>query len=309
MPLNSLYVRARFSPPAGLAALAWGSLYPDARRRTRPPGFRAPLQASEQEDFPLNKRDAVPATAAAKGKKGKPDEVDPEFEGLMSEIEGDLRSDEFKKLWKNYGTLIVTLVVLLIVGVTGFTLYRQYAAEQHLEAARRYELAVQAQQAGRTDDAMTQFGALVQDGGRGYSALARLNQAALQMEKQDYAAAIANYQALAADEKADPLLRDLAVLLRVLNSLDREDPKVLEAALTPLTNPNNAFNLSALELSALLAAKQGDTARAIKTLAQISTDPSTSTSMRQRADDLAKLYQSGATPPPPTAPAAAPAKP
>jgi hypothetical protein len=280
-----------------------GLRVPDARRLVRPPVFSAPPASTfEQEDFPLNTKDAVPATAAAKGKKGKSDEVDPEFEGLMSEIEGDLRSDEFKKLWRNYGGFIVTLVVLLIAGVTGFTLYRQYAAEQHLDAARRYELAVQAQQAGRTDDALTQFGALVQDGGRGYSALARLNQAALQIEKQDYAAATANYQALASDEGQDPLFRDLAVLLRVLHSLDREDPKTLEAALTPLTNPDNAFNLSALELSALLAAKQGDTARAIKTLAQISAEPSTPTAMRQRANDLSKLYQSGVTPPPPTAP-------
>ena len=251
----------------------------------------------------MNKvRDAVPAKVDAKAGKGPAEEVDHEFEGLMSEIETDLRSDEFKKIWKSYGNLIIALVVALVLGVTAFQLYRQYEVRQREAAARRYETAIKAAEAGKRDEAITLFGEVIKDGGKGYGPLARLTQAALQVEKQDIDGAVANYKALAADEKADPVFRDLATLLRVLHGLDREDPKTLEAALTPLANPNNAFNLSALELQALLAAKQGDTDRAIKTLAQVSADPLTPPSMRERADDLTKLYQSGIMPPPPAAP-------
>ena len=262
----------------------------------------------------MNKvRDAVPATVDAKGKKGPAQDVDPEFEGLMSEIETDLRSDEFRKIWSRYGNFIIGLVVVFILGVTGFQLYRQYEAREREATARRYETAIKAAESGKRDEAIAQFGEIVKQGGKGYGALARLTQAALQIEKQDIDGAVANYKALAADQKADPIFRDLATLLRVLHSLDREDAKSLEAALTPLANPNNAFNLSALELQALLAAKQGDTDRAIKTLAQISADPATPPSMRERAEDLTKLYQSGIMPPPPAAPtlpaAAAPAVP
>jgi len=96
------------------------------------------------------------------------------------------------------------------------------------------------------------------------------------------------------------VFRDIAVVLQVLHSLDREDPKTLEAVLTPITSPNNAFNMSALELSALLAAKQGDTARAVKILAEITSDTTVPASMRERAEDLSKFYQSGVTPPPPS---------
>ncbi len=268
----------------------------------------------EVEESPLNKvKDVVPASAQpAKGGKGKSDDTDHELEGLMSEIETDLRTDEFKKIWNKYGTVFVALGAMLILGVTGFQLYRQYDDKQLGDVARRYELAIAAQQEGKTDDAIAQFGALTIEGRKGYGTLARLSQAALLLEKKDFDGAIANYKAVAADPEADPIFRDLATLLRVLHGLDREDPKLLEAALTPLTNPSNAFNLSALELSALLAAKQGDTARAVKTLAQISADPGTPASMRDRADDLTKLYQAGVVPPPPAAPtipapAAAPA--
>ena len=270
------------------------------RRRTR-----------EVEEISLNQpKDAVPvSTQPAKSTKGKPDDTDHELEGLMSEIETDLRSDEFKKIWKQYGGVFTALAAVLILGVTGVQLYRQYDARQHEAVARRYELAIAAQQDGKTDDAMSQFGALVSEGRKGYGALARLSQASLQLQKKDINGAVANYKALAEDPKADPVFRDLATLLSVLHSLDRDDPKLLEAALTPLTNPNNAFNLSALELSALLAAKQGDSERAIKTLALISADPATPASMRERADDLTKLYQAGGMPPPPAPPIPAAAAP
>ena len=254
----------------------------------------------------MNKvKDAVPAPTgpAAKGKPETPDELDPEFQGLMSEIETDLRADEFKKIWKSYGNVIITFVILVVVGVTGAVLYRDSEVKNREAAARRYELAIAAQQDGKTDDAITAFTALTKDGGKGYGMLARFSLAALQIQKQDFAGATATYKSLADDQAVEPTFRDLATLLRVLNNIDRDDPKTLEAALTPLTGPNNAFNLSALELQALLAAKQGDTERAVKTLAQITTDPNTPASMRERAQDLTKLYQAGVIPPPPAPPA------
>lgn len=258
-----------------------------------------------------NVKDAVPAPAdAAKGKnKKKPDDTDHELEGLMSEIETDLREEELKKIWKNYGALIITFVVAMVIGVAGFQFYRQYETKRQDESAARYEAAVKADEEGKTEDAISQLAALAQDGAKGYATMARLTEAALRVRKNDIDAALANYKTIAADKGVDPVFRDLATLLTVLHSIDRADAKTLEAQLTPLTNPNNAFNLSALELTALLAAKQGDTPRAIKTLAQISADPEAPASMRERAEDLTKLYESGVMPPPPPAPAipAAPA--
>ena len=247
----------------------------------------------------MSKSKDVVAAGAAKAKKDEPDH---ELEGLMSEIETDLRSDELRKIWKSHGSLIIAFVVLLLGAVVGVQLYRQYIEREHDAAARRYELAVKTRQDGKTDDALKEFGALVATGGKGYGPLARLNQAALQVEKKDIDGALANYKALAADATADPALRDLATVLFVLHSMDRADPKTLEAELTPLTNPSNAFSLSALELQALLAAKQNDMPRAVKTLEQIMADPAASAAMRERVGDLVKLYQAGIMPPPPAAP-------
>ena len=252
-----------------------------------------------------NVKDAVPAPAeAAKGKnKKKPDDTDHELEGLMSEIETDLREDELKRIWKNYSGVIITFVLAVVLGVTGVQLYRQYDLKQRDNAGRQYEAAIKTQEDGKSDEALAQFALLAKEGPTGYATVARLSQAAIQSQKNDIDGALANYKLLAQDSNVDQVFRDLATLLGVLHSLDRADAKTLEAQLTPLASPNNAFNLSALELTALLAAKQGDTARAIKTLGQITADPTAPASMRQRAEDLTKLYESGVLPPPPAAPA------
>ena len=204
------------------------------------------LTPGKREEFSLNKiKDAVPAPA--KGKKAKKeDDTDYELEGLMSEIEGDLRTDEFRKIWQAYGNQIIAFAVILVMAVAGVQFYRQREARLHAEAGRAYELAVKAANDKKTDDAIAQLGALINGSDEGYRSLARLSQAALFVEQKKVDAAIANYQALAADTKADPVLRDLAKLLTVLHSVDKADPKALEAQLAPLLAPNSAFSPSAL---------------------------------------------------------------
>jgi len=263
--------------------------------------------AAHEEDYPLNTaKDAnLPAPAKASGKSSKPVESDPELDGLMAEIESDLREDELKKIWKKHGSLIVALIVALVVGVTGFQLYRQYAVAQRAEMARSYEAAVKQLKDGKTDEALSAFAVLGAKGGEGYGALARLSQAALQVEKKDIDGAIATYKSIADDNGVDPVLRDLATLLHVLQSMDRTEAKALEAELAPLNTPNNPFKYSVMEITALLAAQQGDAARAATLAGELAADPGVPPSMRQRANDLQALYKANAPAAPAPAPAAA----
>jgi hypothetical protein len=250
----------------------------------------------------LNKpKDALGTSVAHKGKQ---EDVDPEFEGLMSEIEGDLRADEFKKIWASYGNLIIAFAVTVVVGVGGFQFYRHQQAETQAAVGRQFEVAIQAEETGKTDEAIKQLSSIPGAPGTAYGPLARLSQAALLINKKDIPGALAIYKALAADTTADPMFREFATLLHVMHSLDTADAKALEAEIAPLAAGGGTFAHSALELQALLAAKQGDTARAVKTLAQISADPATPAAMRDRVTDLTKLYEAGVVPKPPAIPPA-----
>ena len=75
-----------------------------------------------------------------------------------------------------------------------------------------------------------------------------------------------------------------------MHSMDAVDPGMLEVELAPLSGIGQPFRHSALELSALLAAKQGAHKRAQQYLADILDDPSAPSGLMSRARDLADFY-------------------
>ncbi len=246
----------------------------------------------------------VPGAKPGKGSKEAEPEKDLELESLMSEIESDLREQELRKIWERYNKPIIALCVAIVIGVAGAQLWRQHQTEQRLDLAARFEAAQADLAQGKTDDAMAVFADVAKARGEGFAALAELNRAAILAQKNDIDGAVAIYKTIAADAKADQVFRDLAVILQVQHTLDRDDPKVLEPMLAPLTNPGNPYHNVANELSALLAAKQGDYARASQLATQVLTDPATPQYMRLRMQDLAGYYKAQAALPKPATPAA-----
>lgn len=221
-----------------------------------------------------------------------PAEVDHELEGLMSEIESDIRDEELSKVWKNYSGVFLVFAVALVLGVLGFQFFRQYQDRERGEIALAYDKAAKALDSGEPDAALKEFATL--KGRRfagGYTVLARLGEAAALLQKKDDAGAVKIYTEIAADTGIDPAFRDLATVLRAVHSLDTADPKALEAALAPVTKSDNPFSFSALEMSALISAKQGNTKQAYDLLQRILGDPTAPAGVRQRATDLAALYK------------------
>jgi len=265
-----------------------------------------------------NAKDAAvpaPKQKAMKDKADKksppsPDE-DPELQGLMSEIESDLREEEFKKLWQKYGTVIIAVVVFVLASVIGYQFWHEREQSLALAAAAKYEQALKDAQADRDAEALAAYNEVTSRDGSGYAALAQLGKAAVFMKDNNVAEALAAYRALADDPKADPLFRDLATVLWALHGMDTVDAAALETALTPLAAPGATYSHTAQELQALLAAKEGDTARAVTILDQLLADAETPQNIRARADELRELYRSStqvkvdepASPPPASTPA------
>ncbi len=220
------------------------------------------------------------------------EKVDHELEGLMSEIESDIREEELSKIWKQYSGAMVVFAIALVLGVVGFQFYRQYETRERGDIALAYDKAAKHLDSGEPDAALKDFAAL--KGRRfagGYTVLSRLGEAAALLQKKDDAGAVKIYSEIAADSSIDPAFRDLATVLRAVHSLDTADPKALEAALAPVTASDNPFSFSALEMSALIAAKQGNTKQAYDLLQRILGDPAAPAGVRQRAADLAALYK------------------
>src|SRR6202030_1596655 len=85
------------------------------------------------------------------------------------------------------------------------------------------------------------FATIAQDGG-GYGQLAVFEGADLTAKAGDRKAAVAAYDKIASSSDIDPELRDLAVLLSVMNALPDGDAKAAIDRLKPLTEPANPWH-------------------------------------------------------------------
>jgi hypothetical protein len=254
----------------------------------------------------LSDKDAKPAPEQKSGgvavSKTPIPQKDVELDGFMSEIESDLREDELKRIWRQHGSTFVAIAVVFLIAVAGYEGWKAYKAREHADIAMVYGEGIQAAAEQKFDEAKAKFDQVVVSEDQPYASLARLTGAGLRLQDNDTKGAIDLYGALAADTTADVLFRDVAVVLKTLHSVDSEDPKKLEAEIAPLTK-DSAFKHSAIELTALLAAKQGDTARAATLAQTLVDDASAPQAMRARAQEYAALYKAGivpaALPPPP----------
>jgi hypothetical protein len=208
---------------------------------------------------------------------------------FIREIEEDIRRDRWKRLWDRYGLLATAAVVLLVVGVASWSVWRnletQRAEAQTAELSRLIDRAATAD-AG-TADAMAAF-ARGADPGR--AALARFNEAATRAKAGDTAAAIAVWDGLARTGDLAPAWRDLATLLSVLNQIDGGDPAALDARLAALDATANAYRFSVREMRAILALRQNRPERALEIWRALTEDAETPQGVRTRAAQLVDVH-------------------
>ncbi|HSK39976.1 MAG TPA: tetratricopeptide repeat protein [Arenibaculum sp.] len=212
---------------------------------------------------------------------------------IFREVDEDLRRDQFVRLWKRHGGFIVAVVlavVLVTAGTVGWQRWQRSAAQaetMQLATALRQVDGDGGEGSGATA-AADMLAMLAADAGAGRDIVARFYEAALRAEEGDRDAAIRIYGAIAAD--AEPVYRDLAVLLGVLNQVDEGEPAALRTRLAPLTGEESPWRHSARELDALLALRAGDRSAAANLFARLAEDATAPQGVRSRATELAAVY-------------------
>jgi hypothetical protein len=204
---------------------------------------------------------------------------------FVREVEEDLRRDYYQRLWNQYGRYAVAAAVLLVVAVAGFIFWREWQVRQREAASLRFAEALSNAES-NPEQAANALGALATDSQPGFAALARLNEAALLLRKGDRDGALRVYDALSGDPGADPVLRDLGTLLGVMHRVDGGDPQALAQKLAPLQQAGNPWRHAAIELSAVLAAKTGDKAKATELYRTLADDPEAPADIRARAAEM-----------------------
>jgi hypothetical protein len=210
---------------------------------------------------------------------------------IFQEVDEEVRREQFKKLWQQYGNYFFAACILIVAGVALWRSYQWWEAKQAAQAGAAFEQAVTFAEAGKHQEAETAFAKLATDGTAGYRVLARLREAA-QLAPTDSKAAIGAYDQIAADSSAGQVMQDLAAVRAGFLLVDAAPYSEMRSRLEPLTAADRTFRHSARELLALSAWKAGDMTAARQWTDMIMTDPQTPAGTRSRAQVLNELIAS-----------------
>lgn len=204
---------------------------------------------------------------------------------IFREIDEELRRDNFLKLWQRYGKYVIALAVVLVAATALVGGWREYQSRQRQAEGVRFAAAADLANQGNFKNAADAFLEMAQASSAGRSTLARFAAASLKAKMGDLPGAAAIYDQLAADGANPPIYRDLATLLAVRYTLDK-DPKAAVERLKPLTDAANPWHATALELTAIAELKSGDKAAAQKTYQGLADDLSAPSGVRARATEM-----------------------
>jgi hypothetical protein len=209
---------------------------------------------------------------------------------IFDEVDEELRAERAQLLLKRYAGLIIAVALLIVAAVAGWQAWHWWQARQDMAAGQRYLAAMALMQspaaAANNQEILGTFDTLAQSAPEGYRTLARLQAAALKAQHGDPRGAAAQWNDIATDGSADPLLRDLASLLWCQQQIDTGDPALLETRLKALAEPGNAWRPLAQEQLALLDLRQGKTEAAKASLSKLTQDVTAPNGVRQRAAAL-----------------------
>lgn len=208
---------------------------------------------------------------------------------ILREVDEDLRQLQLKQFWEENRLWIFGGILLAIVATGGMTFWRGHVQDQNIQATGQLMAALQSP---------AQIEKLAEDPAAlrrpGHKALARLAGAEAYLEQGQKDKAVALFDQLAADRSAPQLLRDLAKLYSIGQRLDSAPADQLEKEIAPLVAKGQAWRYSALEMQALLFARENRMKEAADALAEISGDPLAPQDARTRAFTLHELYHADA---------------
>ena len=207
---------------------------------------------------------------------------------IFHEVDEEVRRERLKKLWDKYGLYVLALVVLFVVAIAGWRGWEYYQKQRAAEFGSQFEAASALAEAGKLDDAQKDFAKIAADGTSGYRVLARLREAEAAIPR-DRAAAVSQFDAIAADASLNVRFRDLAAVRAGLLLVDTAPLADMEKRLEAAAGAQRPYRHSARELLALSAFRANNPQALQRWSALIASDQESPAQMRGRVEALLVL--------------------
>jgi len=223
---------------------------------------------------------------------------------FIREVNEEMRQERMRRLLARYGVAAGVLALVIVAAVGGYVLWERYQSGIAAENGDRLIRASTLLDGGQNEEAATILQGLVADGSGVYPDLARLRLADLRQRTGDAAAALTEFDAVAADTDAPQNLRDMAAVRAAYILVDTGSLADVRARVERLTGDGEPLRYVAREAVALAAWKAGDVDTARPLFAGLQDDLGTPAGLKRRASLMNEVI-AAATPPAPTAPPAA----
>lgn len=207
---------------------------------------------------------------------------------IFHEVDEDLRRERLRRAWDRFGIYFIILVILIVAGIAGWRGYEYWQNQKAAEAGTAFEAAMALAEAGKYPEAEQAFARIAQTATPGYRTLARLRGAEA-VAQRDRAAAVAAYDAVAADAAVGVRFRDLAAVRAGFLLVDTATFPDMEKRLEPLTGSQRAFRYTAREMLTLSAFRAGDQAAMRRWADTITNDAESPAAMRARVEAMLAL--------------------
>ena len=207
---------------------------------------------------------------------------------FLREVDENLRRDRARDFAKKYGNWLIGAMLLFLLASGGW-IYWQNMRDQkaHKQVEQLADIYTRIG-SGAAGNAPAELETLAKDGStKAVRASALFSAAALAIQNNDQAGAIAKYRAIAADSGFPAPYRDAALIRRTALEFDKIKPEDVIARLAPLAKPGNPWFGSAGEMTAMALIKQGKSAEAGRLFAAIAKDKSVPETIRARAVQIA----------------------
>lgn len=201
-------------------------------------------------------------------------------DSFIDEVTEDLRRDRLFATFRRYGWI----AILLVLGIVGGAIWREYSQSQSLTNAQAYGDAVRAAQT--AEDPVAALAAIDTQGAAGRAALTGLLIGGTEAEAGRTPEATKTLEAAAASAGDDVLMRDLALLKAVIIAGAGMDAAQRDKVLSDLSKPGAPFELLALEQKAiaLIGADRSEDAEVL--IRQIQQKDGMTESLRRRLSEM-----------------------
>ncbi|MER8777115.1 tetratricopeptide repeat protein [Mesorhizobium sp. M0977] len=215
-------------------------------------------------------------------------------DSFIREVNEEIRRDQAHALWDRFGTAVLVLAVLVVLGTAAVVGYRYWDETRANRSGDAFSQALKLANEGKNDEALAALEGLEKDGYGAYPLLARMRAATVKADKGDVDAAVKDFDEVAADTKIPSGIRDMARLRAALLLVDHGTFADVSSRVEALTADTNTLRHTAREALGLAAWKEGKAADALKLFDQIAADDGAPRNTRERATLMSELIRGSA---------------